>query len=158
MFSSPDLDSGSDRLQDQLRRALVVTPDLMSKVVRDACSQIPMPMRASKSARINWLIEAGAWTDAALALVELALPQWRLRRLTCEDGAWLCSLSRQGNVPDWLSDAAEARHQSLPLAILSALIAARQLGEPERRVAGSVPQCRTESSVSSVVMCCDNFA
>jgi hypothetical protein len=36
--------------------------------------------RAGKAARIDQLIEAGAWIDAALALVDFELPAWRLRR------------------------------------------------------------------------------
>ena len=158
MFSRPELDSRLHELQDQLRRAQVVSPDLMTKVVAGACTRVFVPSYAATVAKIDRLIEAEAWTEAALALIELELPLWRLRRLVYEEGVWHCSLSRQWSLPAWLSDNAETRHGTLPLAILSALIAARQLGEPERRVAGSVPQCRTESSVSPVVMCCDNFA
>ena len=159
MFSGLNIESRLVVLQDQLRRAQVVTPDLMSKVVAGACSCINTPSRAGKAARIARLIESEAWTEAALALVELELPLWRLRRLVYEDGAWLCSLSKQWNLPIWLSDSAEALHESLPLAILSALIAARQSGEPSSRpMAGSVPQCRIEPSFPVETMCCDNFA
>jgi len=42
----------------------------------------------SSAARIDQLIEARAWNDAALALVELELPAWKLRRLVYEDGEW----------------------------------------------------------------------
>jgi hypothetical protein len=159
MFSRPDLESRLRDLQDQLGRAQVVTPDLMSKVIAAACARVTMPSSAAKAAKIGRLIEAEAWTEAALALVELELPQWKLRRLVYEEGAWLCSLSKQWNLPVWLGDSAEARHESLPLAILSALIEARQWGEPaSRRVASSVPQCRAESSSSAEIVCCDNFA
>jgi hypothetical protein len=159
MFSRPDPKRRLHDLQDQLGRAQVVTPDLMSKVVAGACSRIATPSCATKAAKIDRLIESEAWTEAALALVELELPQWRLRRLVCEEGAWLCSLSKQWNLPVWLSDSAEARHENLPLAILSALIEARQCAEPSSmRVAGSVPQCRIESGPPAEIMCCDNFA
>jgi hypothetical protein len=150
-------------LQNQLRRAQGVTADLMSKVVAGACTRVSMPSCAGGAARINRLIESEAWTEAALALVELELPQWRLHRLVYEQGGWLCSLSKQWNLRVWLSDCAEARHQSLPLAILSALIEARQCSElesepPSMRAAGSVPQCGPESSLPLATMCCDNFA
>ena len=56
------------------------------------------------AARIDQLIEARAWNDAALALVELELPAWKLRRLVYEDGEWHCSLSRQPNLPVALED------------------------------------------------------
>lgn len=157
MFSRVDLESRLDDLQERLARASGVRPELMSKVV-NACTRIAMPSGAAKAARINRLIESEAWTDAALALVELELPQWKLRRLVYEEGIWLCSLSKQWNVPIWLSDNAESRHESLPLAILSALIAARRCGEPpSRRATGSVPQCCAESSSPFETMCCDNF-
>ena len=159
MFSRPDIESRLVVLQDQLRRAHVVTPDLMSKVVAGACSRIDTPSRAGKAARIARLIESEAWTEAALALVELELPQWKLRRLVYEEGAWHCSLSKQWNLPVWLSDSAEARHESLPLAILSALIEANQCPDPPCGPATSaVPRCRNQSSSPAEVMCCDNFA
>src|SRR6476619_5758672 len=49
------------------------------------------------AARIDELIEARAWNDAALTLVELELPAWKQRRLIYEDGKWHCSLSRHPN-------------------------------------------------------------
>jgi hypothetical protein len=156
MSSRPDPRSWLLELQDELGRAQLVTPDLMSKVVAAACSGIAMP---AKAARINRLIESEAWTEAALLLVELDLPLWKLRRLVCENGAWLCSLGRQCSPRVWLMDCAEARHESLPLSILSALIEAQQCGEPpSMRAAGSVPQCRAESSSPFETVCCDNFA
>jgi hypothetical protein len=157
MFSRPGLDDRLDQMRDQLSRAQLITRDLMSKCVA-ACIRINTPRIATKAARINQLIELEAWTEAALALVELELPQWKLRRLVCDEGAWLCSLSKQWNLPAWLSDCVETRHESLPLAILIALIEARQCGEPSSRVAGSVPQCGLEASSPAEIMCCDNFA
>jgi hypothetical protein len=155
----PGLENRLDELHDQLGRAQVVTHDLMSNVVAGACTRITMPNCAAKTARIDRLIEAEAWTEAALAVVELELPLWKVRRLVYEEGAWLCSLSKQWNLPAWLSDSAETRHESLPLAILSALIEARQCGEPSSgRAASSVPRCRTQSSSLAEIMCCDNFA
>jgi hypothetical protein len=146
-------------LQDQLRREQVVTPDLLSRVVAVACTRIILPSCAGKAARIDRLIESEAWTEAAVALVELELPQWHLRRLVYEDGAWLCSLGKQRNLPIWLDDSAEAQHESLPLAIVSALIEAQQCNEPaSRRAASSVPQCGGESGSAGEIMCCDNFA
>jgi hypothetical protein len=158
MFSMLDIERRLDDLQERLRRAPGVTPDLMLKVVAGACTRIATPGCAVKAARINRLIESEAWTEAALALVELELPLWKLRRLVHEEGIWLCSLSKQWNLPDWLSDNAESRHESLPLAILSALVEAHRCAEaPSRRVTGSVPQCRAESGSCVETLCCDNF-
>jgi hypothetical protein len=156
MLFAPERDRRLVELQEQLRRAQVVSPDLMSKVVADACTRVFVPSHAAKVAKIDRLIEAEAWTEAALALVELELPQWKLRRIVHEDGAWLCSLSTPWNLPVWLGDCAETRHESLPLVILSALIEAQQWGEPQ--AASSVPRCRTRSGSPGEIMCCDNFA
>jgi hypothetical protein len=159
MFAGLDCESRLPDLQDQLKRAHGVTPDLMSKVVAGAGTRFTMPSCAGEAARIDRLIASEAWTEAALALVELELPQWRLHRLVYEQDAWLCSLNKQWNPRVWLNDCAETRHQSLPLAILSALIEARQCSEPSSmRAASSVPQCGAGSSFPVETMCCDNFA
>ena len=49
--------------------------------------------------RINRLIAARAWTDAALALVELELPQWSLRRIVQKtaNGTVACQGSRSSH-------------------------------------------------------------
>jgi hypothetical protein len=159
MFFSTEPESGLGDLHEQLRCARVVTPDLISKLVACTPAHIAMPNRADRLARITRLIEAEAWTEAALALVELGLPHWKLRRLVYEDGAWLCSLSKQWNLPDWLSDSAEARHESLPLAVLNAMMEADSYDAPPAgRAASSVPQCRPEPGLRAEIMCCDNFA
>jgi hypothetical protein len=99
-------ESRLDRLADQLRRAPALTPDLISKVIPDACTRLPVLSRAGKAARIDRFIEAGAWNDARLVLIELELPAWKLRRLVYEDGEWLCSLSKQRNLPIALDETA----------------------------------------------------
>jgi hypothetical protein len=162
MFAGSGRKNRLPHLQDQLRRAQVVTADLMSKVVADGCTRVTM-LSAGK-ARIDRLIESEAWTEAALALVELELPHWGLHRLMYEDDVWLCSLSKQWNLGGvGLSDCAESRHQSLPLAILSAMLEARQCNEAtsepsSMRAASSVLQCGAESSFPVETMCVDNFA
>jgi hypothetical protein len=124
-----------------------------------ACTRLATPGCAAGAAAVDRLIASQAWTEAALALVEHELPLWKLRRLVCEDGVWLCSLSKQRNLPIWLSDNAEASHESLPLAILAAFLEARRRPEPPVvRSLSSVPQCRTESGSPLESMCCDNFA
>jgi hypothetical protein len=159
MFAGLDSESRLPALQDQLRRAHDVTPDLMSKVVAGAGTRFTMPSCAGKAARIDRLIASEAWTEAALALVELELPQWRLHRLVYEENTWGCSLSQQWDPRVWLSDCADTRHQSLPLAILGALIEALQRSEPLfMPTASSVPQCGAKSSPPFETMCCDNFA
>jgi hypothetical protein len=111
--------------------------------------------RAGKAAQIEQLIEAGAWDDAALAPIELELPAWKLRRLVYEDGEWLCSLSRQPNLPVALDDTADASHEVLPLAILSAFVEARRRASATRETSFQiVPPVRRSAGYA---ICCDNF-
>jgi hypothetical protein len=83
------------------------------------------------------MIATGAWTDAALALVELELPLWQVRRLAYDEGEWYCALSRERELPDWLDRSIEARHADLALAILSAFVDAQHIAAPASR--SSVP-------------------
>src|SRR5215470_5213646 len=142
-------------LQEQLRRARTITPGLMAEVIARACRRLQVLHRAAK-ARVSRLIESGAFADATLALLELELPQWKLRRLIYEDGEWHCSLSTHIGLPAHLDELAEASHESLPLAILSAFVEARchSLCAGEGRP-WSVPQVW---STRGYAICCDNFA
>jgi hypothetical protein len=111
--------------------------------------------QSGKAFRIDRLIEAGAWTEAALALIELEIPAWKVRRLVCENGEWLCSLSRQLSVPIELDDNVEASHEVLALAVLRALVEARQ-----RSIAapGTISAAPDALPTSDAMICCDNFA
>jgi hypothetical protein len=112
--------------------------------------------RLAPAKRIHALVEAGAWTDAALALLDLELPRWTLRRLVYEDGEWRCCLGRQWPLPEWLDDTVEAGHPVLPLAILDALIEARAAAPTSASDARrSVPSIRLPRDVA--YLCCDNF-
>jgi hypothetical protein len=131
-----------------------MTPKLMADVMADACLR-PQPQDSDGKSSVLRLIDSGAFADAALRLLELELPQWRLRRLIQEDGEWHCALSKELGLPVELDDMAEARHESLPLAILSAFVEARHT---TRAVTAGRP-----SSVPRIlparddVVCCDNF-
>jgi hypothetical protein len=156
MLSDPKYENRLDRLTEQLRLAPALTPDLISNVIVDACIRLPVLTRAGRAARIDQLIEASAWSDAALALIELELPAWKLRRLVYEDGEWFCSLSKQPNLPVALDDTANARHEVSPLAILSAFVEARRGTSAARETSSpTVPQVRPTSGYA---VCCDNFA
>jgi hypothetical protein len=143
------------RLEGQLRRSQMVTPKLMSDVIAQACVRFATHGGAAK-ARVDRLIGSGAWTDAVLALVELELPQWKLRHLIYEDGEWHCSLSKQRGLPAGLDETAEASHEIPPLAILIAFIEALRQTlvsiEPRPR---TVPPVRPTQGYP---VCCDNFA
>ena len=145
-----------DALEEHLRRAHAITTDLISNVIADACTRLPVMKRAGKAAQIDQLIEAGAWDDAAFALIELELPPWKLRRLVYEDGEWLCSLSRQPNLPVALDDTADASHEVMPLAILSAFVEARRRASAMGGTSlQTVPRTR---ATSGHAVCCDNFS
>ncbi len=142
-------------LQEQIGRAQTITPELMADVIARTCPRLHAQRRTAK-ARVIRLVESGAFADATLALLELELPQWKLRRLIREDDEWHCSISKQLGLPAELDDMAEANHESLPLAILSAFVEARRhsltVSEGRRK---SVPQVRPTQGYA---ICCDNFA
>lgn len=139
-------------LEQRLRCASSLTPDLISEVIEQACTRLPA-LNFLGNGRVRRLVESGAWNDAALALLELELPQWKVRRLAWEDGEWLCSLSKQPSVPFGLDDLAEASHDSLPLALLLALVEAQ-------RSRSNIAKTTVSSVLptSDYAMCCDNFA
>jgi len=129
----------SERLSD----ATAVTPKLMSDLIATACRRFPSLGASETTARIKDLIQLRAWTDAALALVDLELPFWKVRRIAYDEGEWYCALSRERELPDWLDRSVEARHADLALAILSAFIEALQISSPsiQTSVPVVVPHC-----------------
>lgn len=143
------------RLEEELRLTPTPVPALFSKIIADACHRLPNLSRSRGVARIDRLIAAGAWTDAAFALVELELPAWSLRRLICEDGEWFCSLSRQPNLPTAFDSTADARHDSLPLAILLAFLQARRMAKIAPPAMPAAPHMRP---TPNGMICCDNFS
>lgn len=123
-------------LADRLRNAGEIDVSLMTGVMGAAC-RIPSIGHNERTARLEQLIRSGAWTDAALMLIDLELPLWKIRRLAYGDGEWHCALSRERELPDWLDSAVETHHADMPLAILCAFVEARSIGQPESRT--SVP-------------------
>ena len=97
-----------DLLDRELYLAPAVTALLFRKVTESgACTRLPSLRQMGKTITLDRLIEAGAWTDAAITLIGCELPNWGVRRLVCEEGEWLCSLSRQPNLPIFLDESAE---------------------------------------------------
>jgi hypothetical protein len=140
---------------DRLGAAHAVTAELMSAIVGAACRRFPSMGQADKTARIEQLIASEAWTDAALALIDLELPLWQVRRIAYDEGEWYCALSRERELPDWLDRSIEARHADLALAILSAFVEAQRLTAPSSRP--SVPAVAREANPLYEPVCCDNF-
>jgi hypothetical protein len=141
-------------LTERLRDAHAVTGALLSEVIGQTCRRFPSAGQIDKTARIERLIGSGAWTDAALALIDLELPMWQVRRIAYDDGEWYCALSRERELPDWLDRSIEARHADLALAILSAFVDVQRLSAPSSRP--SVPTVSRDANPLYVV-CCNNF-
>ena len=142
-------------LGERLRNADAVTVEIMSDLIGQTCRRFPSHTHSEKSARLGRLLQSHAWTDAALALIDLELPQWQLRRIAYDEGEWHCALSRQRELPDWLDSAIEARHADLALAMLSAFVEAQRISTSTSRT--SVPSVSRDSSPLYEPVCCDNF-
>jgi hypothetical protein len=146
----------SGELVDRLRDAHAMTAELLHDAIRRLCSRFSSVHRAENSARIDRLMKSGAWTDAALALIELELPMWQVRRIVYDAGEWYCALSRQRELPDWLDQSIEACHADLSLAIVIAFAEVQRVSaSPFRTSVPSVP-CMADALYTPV--CCDNFA
>jgi hypothetical protein len=143
-------------LAHRLHDSDAVTAGLISSVIKTACRRYPSMGQSAKTTRIERLIESEAWTDAALALIDLELPQWQVRRIAYDQGEWHCALSRARELPEWLDQSIEAYHADLPLAILSAFVAARQATTPSEKT--SVPAVRHHTNEFYEPVCCDTFA
>jgi hypothetical protein len=143
-------------LNDRLRDAHAATAGLISVVIEAACRRFPSVGQSEKTARIERLIAAEAWTDAVFALIELELPQWQVRRIAYDEGEWHCALSRERELPEWLDQSVEAHHPDLPLAILGAFVDAQRISSPSTRP--SVPIVRRDANALYEPLCSDNFA
>src|ERR1700742_3848853 len=84
MLFDPKHEVSLERLAHAVRLAPTPTPDLLSQLTRGACPRLPLLRTAGKAAQLDRLIEAGAWTDAAIALIGVELPGWQVRRLVYE--------------------------------------------------------------------------
>ncbi|KWV59239.1 hypothetical protein AS156_31690 [Bradyrhizobium macuxiense] len=148
-------DNPSSELGDRLRDAHVVTAEFMADIINQTCRRFPAAGPRSKAAHVECLIQSGAWTDAALALIDLELPQWQVRRLVYDEGEWHCALSRTRELPDWLDRSIETHHADLALAILSAFVEAQRSSAPSSRT--SVPTVQRTTGSLYEPLCLDNF-
>jgi len=143
-------------LSRKLRAANDMTLELMAEILDVTCRRAPFLGHSAKVLRLRQLVEARAWTDAALALIELELPLCHIRRIAYDAGEWHCALSHQCELPDWLDQAVESRHANLTLAILGAFVEAQSNLVASRP---SVPSVSGERKARCYIpMCCDNFA
>ncbi len=143
-----------DALDKALHNAQEPTLDLLAKIVAEACTRVPRQPKAEASDRLIHFAKISAWTDAALYLIALELPLWRVRRLAYENGEWLCSLSSQANLPITFDDCAEATHEALPLAMLCAFVEACRRRYATQETTSTVPQIQPWPEQA---MCCENY-
>ena len=153
MLFRPDRSERLALIADQVNSAARGSVELVSAIASEI-SHGGTRISAQAFTHIEKLIAAGAWTDAALALIANGLPQWKLRHLTYDDGEWHCALSPQREFPEWLDDGIEAHHENLSLALFRCLLEAAQL-EPESPARPTVPRIRFSQPDA---ICCDNFA
>ena len=143
-----------DALGIALHSAQEPTLDLLAEIISGACSRIPRYAKAEAFDRLIHFAKVGAWTEATLALIELELPLWRVRRLAYENGEWLCSLSYQPNLPIAFDDCAEATHEVLSLAMLCAFVEACRSRDAMQESVSSVPHIQPWPEH---IMCCENY-
>src|ERR1700730_18566092 len=92
-----------------------------------------------------------------LALLDLELPQWKLRRIAYDDGEWRCCLGKQWPLPEWLDENVDSGPPRRPLAILDAMIEARAVAQTSVAASPrSFPPVRLPRDAA--YLCCDNFA
>src|ERR1700704_5680808 len=143
-------------LGDRLRDAHAATAELIAEVIGESCRRFPSMGQSEKTARIEHLIGSEAWTDVALALIDLELPLWQVRRIAYDEGEWYSALSRERELPDWLDPSIEDPHADLALAILSAFVDAQRITAPGSRT--SVPTVPRDVNPLYEAVACDNFA
>ena len=142
-------------LDHRLHDAHAITVELLSDVIDETCRRLPSIRLTESAARIERLMKSAAWTDAVLTLIDLELPQWRVRRIAYDEGEWHCALSRQRELPDWLDRSIEASHADLALAMLCAFIEAARVRS--ETIGTSVPNVPRTSDLIDSPLCCDNF-
>src|SRR5260370_7568806 len=102
-------------ISDRLRDAHAVTAELMSAVIDATCRRFPSVGQTGKTARIEQLIGSGAWTDAALALIDLELPLWQVRPIPYAEGDGYSALSPGRDLPHPLHPLSQSPPPHLPL-------------------------------------------
>lgn len=139
-----------DRLDTELRLTPEPAPELFRKIAANVGSRD----NVETDSRLESLLVAEAWTDAALLVVEVFLVGWGVRYLRYDGGEWSCLLSpRTGDFS--FDDPAESAHRFLSVAILRAVLAALCLNDRPPRALASVPSA---ADLAIQYVCCDNFA
>ena len=99
-------------LSERIHDATVATSTLLREVIDATCRRFSSGGQNARTMRIERLLAAAALAEAALALIDLELPQWQVRRIAYDGGEWYCALSRERELPDWLDQSIEG-HQAV---------------------------------------------
>ena len=153
MLNKQELAQGVDSRRDALPAALA---DLV-QMVRCGDMGHAALNQSDKLLRANQLTKVGAWVDATLAVLDLELPSWQLRRLQLEDGLWICSLSQRPQSPLMHDDMAEAQHEDLIWAVVGAMVEAHRLSVPRRPTATKIA-AQVRCKPTGIPLDCDDFA
>jgi hypothetical protein len=120
-----------------------------------SCKRLNAMKYTADVEHLDHLIASAAWTDAALALIAIELPHWKLRRLSYDDGEWHCALSDQRELPDWLDASIEAHHPEMAMALLATLREVIKTDAPSHLA--MVPELPKQPGQFETVIC-DNYA
>ena len=104
------------RLKRQVDAAGEVTPRLIIEILQAACGSAGQGQRVPDVHAIQSFVRDRAWTDAALALLGSAVPEWRLRRICNEDRLWWCALERSDGL-SWAEPDIDESHENMTLAL-----------------------------------------
>jgi hypothetical protein len=137
-----------DRIADMLR-----TGQPSADLISGAAAVCERVLSSRESQHIKALIDAGAWTDAALTLLAIELPSWKLRRMIYDEGEWHCAISRERELPEWLDDAIEVHHADLAITVLKAVVEGLRLADDKKTGKRSIRAPLNSENLIS----CDNF-
>ena len=141
-----------EMLLEEIHCAPCLTRDLFVKVMQEGCPRL-WHLNGRRRAHLSRLVKDEAWVDAALVLIQLNSPQWKLRRLQLDDGECFCSLSKCPAIPLELDDMADARHEDAALAILAAFLEAERKAVAEPYTNEGNAPCRQMTTLLD----CENF-
>jgi hypothetical protein len=79
MFVRASDGNGLDGLIRRIDDASAPDAHLFADISANCCPRAVVLVGMRKTQRLKQLIESRAWTDAALELLELDLPQWKMR-------------------------------------------------------------------------------
>ncbi|RTL49518.1 MAG: hypothetical protein EKK40_14260 [Bradyrhizobiaceae bacterium] len=153
MLFHPNRTEQLARIAGRLDAATAPTAPILGAVLQSA-ERAKIAGQGRPASHIERLIACGAWTDAALGLLEICIPRWQIARLIYDGGEWNCKLSPRCEWPEWLDQVIETHHTDLAIAILRAVVEAIRQEDEEQAVTGSAVRPPVDGEI---LISCDNF-